>query len=251
MPRKVWFRFIGGEPTINPERLFKAMKIAKKYNHLISIVTNGLKFADYEFAKNLKDLKIPVVIALSFDGGLVEKYYEEINNRKCLDFKLQALENMENLGYKRVVLCTTLVRGLNEEVIPQVLEVANKHKCVKYIHYRSQLHLSNWIQEKEYNLKEIEELVSSYIPEWNNPFRIARDGITAPPGKKCRYCCKSYWVRPDLQISLIDAAGQNIRRCHMRGKLNDDFTLTSFFESMYITCEKFNDTGEEYVRANS
>ena len=251
MKRKVWFRFIGGEPTINQNRLFKAMKIAKKYNHLVSIVTNGIRFADMKFTQALKDLKIPVVIALSFDGGLNDDYYEEINSQRCLQTKLKALDNMEAAHYNRVVLCTTLVRGLNEDAIPQVLDVAEKYNCVKYIHYRSQLHLSNWVKEKAYNLKEIDELVGSYLPEWKNPYRLIRDGVHAPPGKKCRYCCKCAWVKPNLQIALIDTSSDGIRKCHMRGKLNDDFTLTSFFESMYQACEEFNDEGVEYARTGT
>lgn len=239
---KVWFRFIGGEPTVVPDKLFKAMEITHKYGHLVSIVTNGLKFNDKNFTKELNSLGIPFILAVSFDGGYDDHCYKAINNGEYRDLKLQALENMSNENYKRVVLCCTIIKNLNEHVIPDVLEVANKYKMIRYIHYRSQTHNGRWVEEKDkpYTIDEIEKLVSCYIPELKNPYKIIRDGISAPEGKHCNNCCKCSWVNKDLQIALIDSGSERIRKCHMRGQLNNDFTLTSFFEALYKEMENQN-----------
>lgn len=243
---RVWFRFIGGEPTVVPDILFKAMELAKKYRHLVSIVTNGKQFVDLNFTKELKSLKIPFVIALSFDGGYDDHCYEVINNMACKDMKLQAVENMQIAGYKRVVLCCTLIRGLNEHVIPDLLDMTNKYEMIRFLHYRSQVHSGKWVDEEAYNIYDLERMVSEYVPEWKNSSRIVRDGFNAPPGKTCRNCCRCSWVTTDLQITLIDAASENIRRCHMRGQLNDDFTLTSFFEAIHQSAKDC-----DYILLNS
>ena len=53
LPNKVLFRLLGGEPTLH-KQFFEFIKIAHQYNHLVSIVTNGLKFNNKQFVSDFK-----------------------------------------------------------------------------------------------------------------------------------------------------------------------------------------------------
>ena len=51
-----------------------------------------------------------VSVGLSMDGGTLDnRFYTLLNNRDCLDSKLQALENLNRHGIKRVCLSAIIV----------------------------------------------------------------------------------------------------------------------------------------------
>lgn len=230
---KVIFRFMGGEPTMDSKKLFRAMQIAHKYNHLIAIPTNGMKISNINFAKKLINLKIPFNIGMSFDGGLDNEIYFKINGELCKDKKLKAIKNMNKLKYKNVTLTATIIKNVNEHIIPDLFKVAKQYKMIKSIHFRTQIKYGKYINESTYSMVELESLVSKYIPEWNDPLYIIHDGKTTTKDKICLGCCKNYFTKSKIQIELIDAGNKNIRKCHLRGHLNNDYTLTPVHEYVY------------------
>ena len=53
LPNRCDIRFIGAEPTMN-DKLFNLIKIARKYKHKPSLLTNGLKLFQEQYVINLK-----------------------------------------------------------------------------------------------------------------------------------------------------------------------------------------------------
>ena len=118
-------QYAGGEPTVRKD-IVELVKMAKEegFTH-VQIATNGLRLARKEnLAKELKEAGLNTVY-LAFDGVTPEPY---INNRgkDLLSQKLQAIENCRkaNLG---VVLVPTLIKGVNDHQISDIINFAFDH----------------------------------------------------------------------------------------------------------------------------
>jgi uncharacterized radical SAM superfamily Fe-S cluster-containing enzyme len=114
-------QFTGGEPTIYP-RFFDAVRKAKElgFSH-IQIASNGITLADREFAVKCAEAGLHTVY-LQFDG-IDDNIYEYTRGRKLIDVKRQALENIHAAGMK-VCLVPTIVRGINDDQVPKILQFA-------------------------------------------------------------------------------------------------------------------------------
>jgi len=258
LPKTVLFRLLGGEPTLHKD-FFEFIKVAHKHRHLVSIVSNGIKFNDKSFTQELKNMKIPLIIGLSLDGGRNNnEWYEKIVNMPCADIKMGALQNLAEAGFKRVSISAIIVKGLNEGVIPDLLDIQEEYvKTVRYIHYRTSSNIGRYDDEyiDTYTAPELNAVVDGYIKEKYNlkePRRIIRNGKTPTdgqgnempvkekgiPNRICRNCCNQYWLHSRLQISIIEFGTDNSSLCWHRGKLMNDYTIQPFFENMLAFSDK-------------
>ncbi len=126
-------QFSGGEPTIRNE-LFDFIKMAKEigFKH-VEVNTNGVRIAsDPEYAKKLKEAGVSTIY-LQFDG-LTSDVYKFIRGLDLLETKMKALENMRKAGYDSVVLVVTLVKGVNDMQLGDIIKFAAKNfdliRCV-------------------------------------------------------------------------------------------------------------------------
>ncbi|MFA7397732.1 MAG: radical SAM protein [Candidatus Bathyarchaeia archaeon] len=126
-------QFSGGEPTIR-EELFDFIKKAKEigFKH-VEVNTNGVRLAnDPQYAKKLKETGLSTVY-LQFDG-LTSEVYQFIRGLDLLETKMKALENLRAAGYNSVVLVVTLVKGVNDHQLGDIIKFAAKNsdliRCV-------------------------------------------------------------------------------------------------------------------------
>jgi uncharacterized radical SAM superfamily Fe-S cluster-containing enzyme len=200
-------RLLGGEPTLNPN-LFEIIDIAKKNHHQISLISNGIKYADYEFCKELKKHG-PITPSISLDA----EYSSTV--------KLQALDNLSKLGFKRITLSATLVHG-NEDIIYTFRDLKERFDGIRYMHFRSEM------LKGSYTLKEMEDMVSEVF-NWENPHKIVRDGKAI---KKCCGQCKIKQVSSGLQILIMDCH-RSSNKCWLRGYIdNDAMEINGFFKTL-------------------
>ena len=118
-------QYAGGEPTVRKD-IVDLVKMAKEegFTH-VQIATNGIRLAKREnLAKELKAAGLNTVY-LAFDGVTPEPY---INNRgrDLLPFKLEAIENCRKAGLG-VVLVPTLVKGVNDHQVGEIIKFAFDH----------------------------------------------------------------------------------------------------------------------------
>ena len=118
-------QYAGGEPTVRKD-IVELVKMAKEegFTH-VQIATNGLRLAKREnLAKELKEAGLNTVY-LAFDGVTPEPY---INNRgrDLLPDKIQAIENCRKVGLG-VVLVPTLVKGVNDHQVGEIIKFAFDH----------------------------------------------------------------------------------------------------------------------------
>ncbi|MDR0470811.1 MAG: radical SAM protein [Nitrososphaerota archaeon] len=122
-------QFSGGEPTIRKE-LLDMIRKAKElgFNH-VEVNTNGLRLSqEVEFCKQLKESGVSTVY-LQFDG-LTSEVYKYIRGVDLLDIKLKAIENLRVAGWNSVVLVVTLVKGVNDNQLGDIIDFAAKNSDV-------------------------------------------------------------------------------------------------------------------------
>jgi hypothetical protein len=126
-------QFSGGEPTIRND-LFDLIKTAKElgFRH-VEVNTNGVRVSrDVEYAKGLKTAGVSTVY-LQFDG-LTPNVYKFIRGLDLLDTKMRAIENLRQAGFDSVVLVVTLIKGVNDSQLGEIINFAAKNfdviRCV-------------------------------------------------------------------------------------------------------------------------
>ena len=128
LPYKVAMRFVGGEPTLW-SKMFKALEIAEKYKHQVAVVTNGIKLANKTYAKELYNVwknNPSFNISVSLNGGLYnDEWYEKVDHDKSWrKQKVKGLQNIIELGFKKICTNAIIVKGLNEGVVKQFYDLA-------------------------------------------------------------------------------------------------------------------------------
>ncbi len=119
-------QFSGGEPTIRKD-LFELIEKAKEigFRH-VEINTNGIRLAQsVDYCKKLKESGVSTVY-LQFDG-LTSDVYEFIRGIDLLEKKMQAIENCREAGLKSLVLVVTLVKGVNDKQLGDIIRFAAKN----------------------------------------------------------------------------------------------------------------------------
>ena len=118
-------QYAGGEPTVRKD-IVELVKMAKEegFTH-VQIATNGIRLAKREnLAKELKEAGLNTVY-LAFDGVTPEPYIYN-RGRDLLEDKIQAIENCRKVGLG-VVLVPTLVKGINDHQVGEIIKFAFDH----------------------------------------------------------------------------------------------------------------------------
>jgi organic radical activating enzyme len=240
LPYKVAMRFVGGEPTLW-SKMFKALEIAEKYKHQVAVVTNGIKLANKTYAKELYNVwknNPSFNISVSLNGGLYnDEWYEKIDHDKSWrKQKVKGLQNIIELGFKKICTNAIIVKGLNEGVVKQFYDLATSlpSGTITNIRYRCAAKQGRYVDdliEKEdhtsYTGIELNEYVKTIIPEANNPLRWIRDGIHPSTGSgkrlnnpklKCNSCCLMYYIKPKLWVATVEFGSHNSALCWRRGQ---------------------------------
>jgi uncharacterized radical SAM superfamily Fe-S cluster-containing enzyme len=116
-------QFSGGEPTIR-EDLFELIRMAKElgFRH-VEVNTNGLRLAQsVDYCRGLKEAGMSTVY-LQFDG-LSPEVYQFTRGCDLLEIKMKAIENCRKAGINSMVLVVTLVKGVNDHQIGDIIRFA-------------------------------------------------------------------------------------------------------------------------------
>ncbi|MCP4128650.1 MAG: radical SAM protein [Gammaproteobacteria bacterium] len=231
LPSPVNWRFLGGEPTMHPH-FFDFLDIALGHGHSVFFASNGVKYRDDSFMRRLQDYSGQITAGLSMDGGTRDdSFYQLLNNRPCLEEKLESLKALSHYSIGRVCLSAIILRGENESVMKELYDLALQHPdVVRYIHFRSVAKLGRWRDTTPYNLEELKDLAwPIFNPEEFTPACVREINCNGGDGD----CCYRFRPTQRLQISLIEFASARSAECPYRGKLLEgDFLIESFFGNM-------------------
>ncbi len=115
-------QFSGGEPTIYP-RFLDACRLAKEmgFTH-IQIASNGIKLGDLEFVQQAKEAGLQTVY-LQFDG-VTDDVDLRTRGERLMEKKMLAIENIRKVGDIKICFVPTIVRGLNDHQVGDIVKVA-------------------------------------------------------------------------------------------------------------------------------
>ncbi len=118
-------QFSGGEPTVRGD-LPELIKMAKELGFVhTQVATNGIKLKTVSYIKKLKEAGLSTIY-LQFDG-LTEKPYLIARGKNLLPLKLKVIENCRKANFNSVVLVPTLVKGVNDDQMGDIIRFAAKN----------------------------------------------------------------------------------------------------------------------------
>ncbi|OLS14108.1 MAG: molybdenum cofactor biosynthesis protein MoaA-like protein [Promethearchaeota archaeon CR_4] len=125
----VLLQLSGGEPTLRNDLL----DIIRKGRELgfsdIMLTTNGVKMAkSKQYCQDLLDAGLDAVY-LSF-AGTDPEVYKKIYGVDITKVKRQALENMRECGYRGVVIVPTIVKGVNDKEIANIMDICKDYRDI-------------------------------------------------------------------------------------------------------------------------
>ena len=120
---RIPIRLIGGEPTLNPQ-LPEFIRRIKAYNHIPTVVTNGLRLANDTYMQELTNAGLKFV-QLSMNGAADNKYYEALDAGPFAAKKIKALDNL--IKYKYYWNTGTIIsKGLNDGVFKKQIDLVTE-----------------------------------------------------------------------------------------------------------------------------
>ncbi len=126
-------QFSGGEPTIR-EDLPELVEMAKEFGFRhVEVNTNGLRLAaSVDYCRRLKEAGVSTVY-LQFDG-VTPDIYKFTRGVDLVDVKNRVIENCREAGLHSIVLVVTLVKGVNDhqlgDIIGYAIENFDVVRCV-------------------------------------------------------------------------------------------------------------------------
>ncbi len=120
----------GGEPTLHPEIVELLKECRRPEIGRVTMNSNGLRLAtDEDLCRALAELGVFVI--LSFDTFRSDRALS-IHGRDVIDLKRRALENLQRFGIGTTLL-NVMIRGVNEDEIGAVIELARTHPVVRSV----------------------------------------------------------------------------------------------------------------------
>jgi uncharacterized radical SAM superfamily Fe-S cluster-containing enzyme len=132
----VALQYSGGEPTVREDlpELIK-MAVDAGFDH-VEVNSNGVKFAEsIDYCRKIIEAG-GRTIYLQFDGVTPEPY-QIIRNSNLLPTKYKAIENLRKAGVDSIVLVPTVVKGVNDDQLGDIIKfAANNFDVVRCVNFQ-------------------------------------------------------------------------------------------------------------------
>jgi len=188
----------GGEATLRDD-LPDIIKMERELGYdYILIMSNGLRLAeDIEYFKKIRDQE--AWLYLQFDGVTADPYMTT-RGRNLWQIKQKVIENARKIGYNRIALIPTLVKGVNDHQVGAIIQYAvDNLDVIKFLVFQPVSFSGRIDREK---LKEMRITTSDIM-------RLSEEQTGGMVGKK------DYFTLPMNQTMarIITKGGQNQDFC--------------------------------------
>lgn len=196
----------GGEPTIHPQ-IFNILAAAKKRDiRHVMLNTNGLRLAqENDFVSRLAQYK--PIIYLQFDS-LIDETYRLLRGREMTDVKQQVLDNLAKVGLY-AILVPTIVHGLNDAEIGDILRYGLQHPAVLGINYQPVTFAGRYLSRCDpLRRTTVTDILHALETQTNGLFQVS-DFLPMPcPHPTCTACTYAFVdgdeVTPILRLLNVD-----------------------------------------------
>ena len=133
LPHRTYIRLIGAEPTMR-EDLPDIIATVKRLGHKPSLTTNGLKLAHLDYARQLKDVGLDMVL-ISMNGADDDVVYKALDNGKYANLKTRALSNAFSVGFTSINTGTIIAKGVNQSTIRRQVDLVCEIAASAGVHF--------------------------------------------------------------------------------------------------------------------
>ena len=165
--RGIMFKLHGGEPTLRDD-LPGIIGLVRDSGNYPVLVSNALKLEDYEYLRTLKESGL-YAVGPWFDAADDDTVYQRMRGRPLAKQRRRVLENISRAGLK-IMVFFVCVRGVNEDQLPGVLELARKYSGVYKVIVLAYMHRGcrGFSEENEYTADETWEVVVDSTPAFSS-----------------------------------------------------------------------------------
>jgi len=226
-------RISGGEPTQRND-LPELIKFIRKNKKISGLLTNGIKLANLDYVKKLKDAGLSGV-CFSFNT-FNDDVYKKLNGQKLLKVKLKALENLKNVGLP-VSFSVMLVKGDNDKELREMLNYCLENNSFIYeLRIRSPAPFGKYIKSEKIFVSEMinmfskilginrKEFIKSIDKKDHSPCRFTGDLYFLKEGNRMYSCLYVTKKQP------FENMGSIIEKITITLKLLSKFKIKSFFK---------------------
>ena len=250
LPFRTYIRLIGAEPTMR-EDIFEIIATVKRLGHRPSLTTNGLKLAQRDYVKKLKNAGLRLLLH-SMNGADDDDAYKKLDNGKWATVKVKALENIfaERLP---INTGTIIAKGVNESTFGrQPVLFAQKadeaginfdftppyNRIKPVLRIKSVGAIGRYMKDVSYTMQELKIMATTHLnikPE--DIFETSSGVVKNEPSKwepmksamfKYESIAGTFFIRlidwENNDDGVIDHDNLN------RGRLTQDFKVAPFFE---------------------
>ncbi|MFQ5947282.1 MAG: radical SAM protein [Acidimicrobiia bacterium] len=134
----------GGEPTIHPQFFDVADAVRARPIRYVIVNSNGIRMArEPGFAEAIAERDM--LVYLQFDGFSPETYQVLRGPERLYELKMRALENLSRAGV-RVVLVATVVKGVNDHEVGDIVRFGAEHPAVRAVSLQPQFGEGRFVQ---------------------------------------------------------------------------------------------------------
>ena len=231
-PKRTMVRIIGAEPTMRKD-LPQLIRRVKSAGHKVCLLTYGLRLSSERYCRELKEHGLRHVY-ISMNGVDNDDWYEEIDELRCAQKKVNALRNARDMNFVIDIGCI-LVRGLNDTAPTEMIRLLkenNVENCV--IRFKNVGQIGRHMKVENHSMDTLKELVASqfgitvdHIDRYSTP--IEKQSIVFPVNPDARLMYKSgIWIK----LTNWDTGGEHapLLNSKRRGRITQDFNVAPFFE---------------------
>ena len=233
------------------EDIFEIISTVKKLGHRPSLTTNGLKLAQRDYVKKLKEAGLRLLLH-SMNGADDDKQYQNLDNGKWATVKVRALENIfaERLP---VNTGTIIAKGINETTFarqPQLfgLKAAEAgidfdktppyNKIKPVIRLKSVGAIGRYMKDVSYTMDELIDMAIRFLNVKREDIHPTSSGLVKNKANEWEpmtsYMFKYKTIAGHIYVRLIDwqdnDEGVIDHGNPNRGRLTQDFKVAPFFE---------------------
>ena len=238
-PKKTTIRIIGAEPTMRKD-LPELITRIKQVPHRMALLTNGLRLARLNYVQTLKNAGLRNVY-LSMNGVDNDDWYEEIDELRCAEKKIQAMQNSAKLNILRDIGCI-IVWGVNNDAPKRFLKllrnnnidnVSLRFKTIgqigRHMDTKFQMGKDDLINLVSKQLDVSVDYIKSWQDKWTFPGgKKEDDTFYFPLSEKSTRVYKGIWIK--LTNWNSDGKETVLSNSRRRGRLTEDFNVAPFFE---------------------
>jgi uncharacterized radical SAM superfamily Fe-S cluster-containing enzyme len=187
---------VGGEPTVRDD-LPEILAMTKEIGYIQrQVASNGIRFAkDIDFLQTCIDAGMNAIY-FQFDG-VGSEVYKKTRGADIWALKQKLIENCRELNFHNICLVPTIVKGINDDQIPKIVEYAIQNLDVVSVISFQPVSMCGRIEQQELAKMRI---TSSHVIDAVNKYTNGETGWMYPMAALAKFSKLASWMSGQPEI---------------------------------------------------